>query len=233
MGIAVVSLDAPKSTATQSRILDAAEALFMEHGFEATSLRQITSVAGVNLAAVNYHFGSKDDLFEAVLTRRLDPMNQERIALLTRFEQDALPRVLSPEKILAAMFIPALRLARDPERGGKNFLRLLGRAYADPAPFIRRFLAEQYAEMIGRFKAAFGRALPQLPKKELSWRLHFVMGALSYTLAGTDALKLIAALNPREASNDELLLRRLAPFLIAGLKAPLPDLDELDGMDAA
>jgi len=233
MGIAVMSLDVPKNTATQSRILDAAEALFMEHGFEATSLRQITSVAGVNLAAVNYHFGSKDDLFEAVLTRRLDPMNQERIALLTRFEQDAHPKALSPEKILAAMFIPALRLARDPERGGKDFLRLLGRAYADPAPFIRQFLAEQYAVMIGRFKAAFGRALPHLPKKELSWRLHFVMGALSYTLAGTDALKLIAALNPREAGNDEMLLRRLAPFLIAGLKAPLPDLDELDGMDAA
>jgi len=233
LSVAVVSLDAPKSTATQSRILDAAEALFMEHGFEATSLRQITSVAGVNLAAVNYHFGSKDDLFEAVLTRRLDPMNQERMALLTRFEQDAHPKALSPEKILAAMFIPALRLARDPERGGKDFLRLLGRAYADPAPFIRQFLAGQYAEMIGRFKAAFGRALPHLPKKELSWRLHFVMGALSYTLAGTDALKLIAALNPREASNDEMLLRRLAPFLIAGLKAPLPDLDELDGMDAA
>lgn len=233
MGIAVVSLDAPKSSATQSRILDAAEALFMEHGFEATSLRQITSVAGVNLAAVNYHFGSKDDLFEAVLTRRLDPMNQERMALLTRFEQDVHPKALSPEKILAAMFIPALRLARDPERGGKDFLRLLGRAYADPAPFIRQFLAEQYAVMIGRFKAAFGRALPHLPKKELSWRLHFVMGALSYTLAGTDALKLIAALNPREANNDEMLLRRLAPFLIAGLKAPLPDLDELDGMDAA
>ena len=231
--VTAIALDIPRSSATQSRIIDAAEALFMEHGFEATSLRQITSVAGVNLAAVNYHFGSKDDLFEAVLTRRLDPMNQERMALLTRFEQEALPKVLSPEKILAAMFIPALRLARDPERGGKDFLRLLGRAYADPAPFIRQFLAEQYAVMIGRFKAAFGQALPHLPKKELSWRLHFVMGALSYTLAGTDALKLIAALNPREAGNDETLLRRLAPFLIAGLKAPLPDLDELDGMDAA
>ena len=233
MNHAAIAMGAPKNSATQSRILDAAEALFMEHGFEATSLRQITSVASVNLAAVNYHFGSKDDLFEAVLTRRLDPMNQERLALLTRFEQDAHPKALSPEKILAAMFIPALRLARDPERGGKDFLRLLGRAYADPAPFIRQFLAGQYAVMIGRFKAAFGRALPHLPKKELSWRLHFVMGALSYTLAGTDALKLIAALNPREASNDEMLLRRLAPFLIAGLKAPLPDLDELDGMDAA
>jgi hypothetical protein len=110
---------------------------------------------------------------------------------------------------------------------------LLGRAYADPAPFIRQFLSDQYAEMIARFKAAFGRALPQMPRKELSWRLHFIMGALSYTLAGTDALKLIAELNPLETTNDEILLRRLAPFLLAGLTAPLPDLSavtrELDG----
>ena len=78
-----------------------------------------------------------------------------------------------------------------------------------------------------RFKAAFGRALPHLPKKELSWRLHFIMGALSYTLAGTDALKIISELNPLETDNDEILLRRLAPFLLAGLKAPLPELGDV------
>jgi AcrR family transcriptional regulator len=232
MGARVIAFDAPKSSVTKGRILDTAEELFMEHGFEATTLRQITAAAGVNLAAVHYHFGGKEELFEAVLTRRLDPMNQERVTLLTRFEHAAAPNPLSCEKILAAMFIPALRLARDRKRGGKNFLRLLGRAYADPAPFIRRFLSEQYAVMIARFKAAFRRALPQLPRKELSWRLHFVMGALSYTLAGTDALKLIAALSPGDADDDEMLLRRLAPFLIAGLKAPLPDVSELTELDA-
>ncbi|HET7134709.1 MAG TPA: hypothetical protein VFJ25_02240, partial [Casimicrobiaceae bacterium] len=129
------------------------------------------------------------------------------------------------ERILAALLIPALGLARDRERGGKDFLRLLGRAYADPAPFIRHFLSEQYRPMIVRFKAAFARALPQLPPKELSWRLHFIMGALSYTLAGTDALKLIAELAPNESADDEVLLRRLAPFLLAGLTAPLPPAD--------
>src|SRR5438132_423311 len=205
----------------------------MEHGFEATSLRQITAAAGVNLAAVNYHFGSKEELFQAVLTRRLDPMNVERIALLDEYETAVRGRPLSCEEILAAMFIPALRLSRDTRRGGQNFLRLLGRAYADPAPFIRQFLSQQYAPMIARFKAAFARALPGLPKRELSWRLHFIMGALSYTLAGTDALKLIAELNPRDTHNDETLLRRLAPFLVAGLKAPLPDLVELDGENVA
>jgi AcrR family transcriptional regulator len=214
-----VSVDAT-SADTKTRILDAAEHLFMEHGFEATSLRQLTSAAGVNLAAVNYHFGSKEELFQAVLTRRLDPMNQERIELLEKVERDAGGRPLSCEKILFAMLIPALRLARDEKRGGKNFLRLLGRAYADPAPFIRHFLSAQYAQMIGRYKEAFMRALPHLSRQELTWRLHFVMGALSYTLAGTDALKLFAQVTAVDRENDELLLQRLAPFLVAGLKAP-------------
>ena len=212
-----VALDAT-SAGTKTRILDAAELLFMEHGFEATSLRQLTGAAGVNLAAVNYHFGSKEELFQAVLTRRLDPMNQQRIELLEKMRRDAGGRALSCERILSAMLVPALRLARDEKRGGKNFLRLLGRAYADPAPFIRQFLSAQYAEMIGRYKEAFLEALPHLSRQELTWRLHFVMGALSYTLAGTDALKLFAQVAHTE--NDELLIQRLAPFLVAGLKAP-------------
>lgn len=214
---------------TKERILDAAEALFMVHGYEATSLRSITAAAGVNLASVNYHFGSKEELFQAVLTRRLDPMNQRRLDLLAALESHAHPQPVGCDRILGALFIPALELARDRERGGTNFLRLLGRAYADPAPFIRKVLSEQYAQMIERFKAAFARALPELPRRELSWRLHFMMGALSYTLAGTDALKLIAELAPGEGeASDELLLRRLAPFLLAGLTSPRADSADLD-----
>ena len=211
---------------TKSKILDAAEELFMEHGFEATSLRLITTAAVVNLAAVNYHFGSKEELFQAVLTRRLDPMNQDRMQLLSAYESAAAGKSLTCEKILAAMFIPALKLARDHEQGGKNFLRLLGRAYADPAPFIREFLSSQYREMIARFRAAFSRALPNIAREELSWRLHFVMGALSYTLAGADMLKIISQLQPDEDTNDELLLKRLAPFLAAGLRAPCATADD-------
>ena len=209
-----------EATDTKSKILDAAEELFMEHGFEATSLRLITTAASVNLAAVNYHFGCKEDLFQAVLTRRLDPMNQDRMQLLSAYESAAAGKALTCEKILAAMFIPALKLARDHAQGGKNFLRLLGRAYADPAPFIREFLSIQYREMIARFRAAFSCALPHIPREELSWRLHFVMGALSYTLAGADMLKIISQLPPEQATNDELLLKRLAPFLAAGLRSP-------------
>ncbi|MEP7262759.1 MAG: TetR/AcrR family transcriptional regulator [Usitatibacter sp.] len=207
------------SADTKTRILDAAEELFMEHGFEATSLRSLTSAASVNLAAVNYHFGTKEELFQTVLTRRLDPMNQERIDLLEKLEREG-ARSLNVEKILSSMLIPALRLARDEKRGGKNFLRLVGRAYADPAPFIRHFLSQQYAGMISRYKEAFLKALPHLSRQELTWRLHFVMGAISYTLAGTDAHKLFAQVTASDKENDELLLQRLAPFLVAGLKAP-------------
>jgi AcrR family transcriptional regulator len=214
-----VALD-QTSADTKTRILDAAEGLFMEHGFEATSLRSLTAAAGVNLAAVNYHFGSKEELFQAVLTRRLDPMNKERIDLIDRLEREAAGKPIACERILFAMLIPALRLARDEERGGKHFLRLVGRAYADPAPFIRHFLSEQYAEMIGRYKEAFHKALPHLSRQELTWRLHFVMGALSYTLLGADLLKLFDQVTPGLRDNDELLLQRLAPFLVAGLKAP-------------
>ncbi|MBK8325148.1 MAG: helix-turn-helix transcriptional regulator [Betaproteobacteria bacterium] len=92
-----IAMDA-LSQDTKTRILDAAETLFMEHGFEATSLRQLTGAAGVNLAAVNYHFGTKEELFQAVLTRRLDPMNQERIDLLERYRREAGARPLSCEK---------------------------------------------------------------------------------------------------------------------------------------
>jgi AcrR family transcriptional regulator len=214
--------------ATRERLLKAAEGLFLAHGYDGTSARMITAEARANLAAVSYHFGGKEGLFQAMLARRLDALHAERLALLDAYERIASGGALSCERILAALFVPALRLAREPKRGGKDFLRLLGRAYVDPSPALREFLSERYAPSIGRFKEAFARALPGIAPRELTWRLHFMMGALAYTLAGADAWRLIAALNPADAANDQLLLRRLAPFLIAGLQAPLPDLTSAD-----
>jgi AcrR family transcriptional regulator len=215
--------DSWRSGETQARVLDAAEGLFMEHGFEATTLRQITARAGVNLAAANYHFGSKDELFQAVLSRRLDPMNQERLRLLDELETKAAGKPLTAEQVLWSMFLPPVQLSRDRARGGADFLRLLGRAYVDPAPFIRNFLSERYAQMVARYKKAFAAALPNLPKQELSWRLHFTLGAMAYTLSGTDLMQVIVSANPPNAANDELLLRRLLLFLVAGLEAPLAE----------
>src|SRR5512134_3133369 len=102
---------------TKERILDAAEALFMVQGFTATSLRMITTRAGVNLAAVNYHFGSKDELVRAVFTRRLGPLNRERVALLEELEEQAGGRPLVPEQVLEAFLTAGVRVARDARRG--------------------------------------------------------------------------------------------------------------------
>ncbi|WP_345813805.1 TetR/AcrR family transcriptional regulator [Paraburkholderia sp. PREW-6R] len=211
---------------TKSRILDAAETLFIECGYEAMSLRQITSRAEVNLAAVNYHFGSKESLIHSMLSRRLDRLNQERLKLLDRFDQ-MLGARLTCEHVLGAMFIPALRLSRDSRVGGKAFLRLLGRAYTDPSSFIRDFLNAHYESVAMRFFDAFQRALPHLPREELGWRLHFAIGALSGVLAGTDTDSLINEFSQGKSMDDLQLIARLASLMVAALKAPLPDSSQL------
>jgi len=200
---------------TRTRILDAAEELFMQHGFEGTSMRHLTSRAGVNLAAVNYHFGSKHALIEAVFRRRLDPMNTERIAALERLENP------SPENIIRAFVAPSLRLIEDAKGGSRNFSRLLGRTYTEPAKSVRALIGQMYAPTMERYKSALERALPQMPPDELVWRMHFMFGTLAYTLAATDTVQLIAGCKPEDRYDAQLLEERLTAFLAAGLNAPL------------
>jgi len=203
---------------TRTRILDAAEELFMLHGFEGTSMRSLTAKAGVNLAAVNYHFGSKDALVEAVFRRRLDPMNLARIAELEKLEATGNPSV---EKIIRAFIVPSLRLVEDAAGGGRNFIRLLGRSYSEPAKAIRALIGQLYAPVMERYKSVLERALPHMPREELVWRMHFMFGTLAYTLAATDTVQLIAGCKPEDRYDARLLEERLAAFLMAGLNAPL------------
>jgi AcrR family transcriptional regulator len=204
---------------TRTRILDAAEELFMQHGFEGTSMRQLTSRAGVNLAAVNYHFGSKDALIEAVFRRRLDPMNAARIAALDELEKEG--RAAAPEAIIRAFLGPSLHMIEGGKGGGRNFIRLLGRTYTDPTRGIRTLIGQMYAPAMERYKRALQRALPQMPPEELVWRMHFMFGTLAYTLAATDTVQLIAGCKPEDRYDSRLLEERLTAFLAAGLHAPL------------
>ena len=206
---------------TRTRILDAAEELFMQHGFEGTSMRLLTTSAGVNLAAVNYHFGSKHALIEAVFRRRLDPMNAARIAELDKLEAESVGRSPSPEAIIRAFLAPSLRLVEDAKGGGRNFIRLLGRTYTEPAKLIRQLIGQMYAPTMERYKSALERALPQMPREELVWRMHFMFGTLAYTLAATDTVQLIAGCKPEDRYDAQLLEERLTAFLTAGLTAPL------------
>jgi AcrR family transcriptional regulator len=163
---------------TKTRILDAAESLFVSGGFDSMSMRQITSAAGVNLAAVNYHFGTKDALIHAVLSRRLDPLDAQRRAMLDAFEANYAAQ-LNCEHVLVALFLPAVRIFRSDAPGADRFLHFIGRAYTDPSPVVRDFIQTHYIETLGRFFFAFQRTLPELSREDLGFRLNFAMGALS------------------------------------------------------
>jgi AcrR family transcriptional regulator len=210
---------------TRERILDAGERLFMAHGYEGTSMRQITGEAGVNLAAVNYHFGSKESLMQEVFRRRLDWLNEERMRALNALEAEAGGQAVKPSAIVDAFFGTLLRMAGDENRGGMTFLRLLGRTLTEPSEFIRAFLAHEYQVVMDRYKEALFKALPEVPKAEIVWRFHFMLGATSYAIAGTDALRLVTDWQIEdEDSTDRLdrLVPRLMSFLLGGLRAPLP-----------
>lgn len=203
---------------TRKRLLAATEWLFIESGYEAMSLRQITTRAKANLAAVNYHFGSKEALMQELLSQRLDRLNRERLQLLSACE-DKYPAGLDASAILGMLFIPAFRLSHG-DASGPAFMRLLGRVYSDPSPFIRSYLQAHYRPISGRFFEAFSRALPVLPRQELGLRLHFSLKALSGMLAGEDMQELIASINKGESIDDAELLARLISLLSPILTAP-------------
>ena len=220
---------------TRERILDAAERLFMAHGYEGTSMRQITGEAAVNLAAVNYHFGSKESLMQELFRRRLDWLNEERLRVLNEMELAAGDNPLKPSQIVDGFFGTLLRMADDEARGGVTFLRLLGRTLTDPSEFIRTFLANEYAGVMERYKAALFKALPDVPKAEIVWRFHFMLGATSYAIAGTDALRVVTdwQIEPSDSfDRTDRLVPRLMSFLLGGLRAPLPQFSEPAAVDS-
>lgn len=203
---------------TKSGILDAAEELFANRGPNATSLRQVISKAKVNLAAVHYHFGSKESLLHAVMARRLVPLNAERLALLEDYERAAGKRPVPLPKVLEALVGPALRLSRDPDKGGDRFMRLLGRCVLEPDEQIQGLLNTQFHYVLERFRPALQRALPNLPSDEFFWRIHFLVGAMAHTMADSERLRDISG-GLCDPDDTEGMVRRLVTFLSAGLKA--------------
>ena len=210
------------SLETKERIHDAAETLFMDQGFSSTSLRAITAKARVNLAAVNYHFGSKEALIREVFDRSLGPLNNARIVQLDRLEAAAGTGAVPIDRIVEALVAPALHLSHDPLKRGATFLRLLGRALSEPAEYMRAFLPAHYRDVVVRFKRALSLALPHLPDEELTWRMHFTFGAMAYSMAGNDAVELFTTPDHDGVDDADAIVQRLIPFLVAGLKTPLP-----------
>ncbi|MBS0382655.1 MAG: TetR family transcriptional regulator [Proteobacteria bacterium] len=196
---------------TRQRILGAAEELFAERGFAGASLRQVTSAAKVNLAAVNYHFGSKDNLIEEVFRRRLDELSRRRLERLAEIADEA-----TLESVLDAFITPALELSLD-RKGGSVFMRVLARAFAEHNTHLRKFLSENYGYVLKDFAAAFANLLPQLDKEELYWRLDIAVGALTYAMADFGVIQ--RRPGETERTHREQMARHLIHFTAAGLRA--------------
>jgi AcrR family transcriptional regulator len=200
---------------TKERILETAERLFSERGFDRTSLRNITAAARVNLAAVHYYFGSKEGLLEAIFARVVGPVNEERLHRLDALEAGEQPPAV--EDLLEAFLEPPLRLHQ--ENPHRHFIarQLLGRMYSGTSEQVKALMLAQFGEIVRRFVAAFRRALPELPLEELMWRLHFMVGAMAHTMAACDQLKAFSGGVCQDPTAGQTLAR-LVPFIAAGLR---------------
>jgi AcrR family transcriptional regulator len=196
---------------TKSRILDAAEKLFGLNGFDATSLRDITAEAQVNLAAVNYHFQSKDSLIDAVMARRIEPVSRQRMEML-----DAAGPRPTVEQILEAFLVPLLNpdlVAVTP---------LMGRMMSDPNQFVMRVFKKYLAPVSERFHVEFQKAIPDLPLPELAWRIHFLAGIMTHLMTWSQVLQEFSK-GMCDLSDRQAVVDRIITFAAAGFRAPVPE----------
>jgi len=203
---------------TKEKILDAAERLFSDNGFNGTSLREITSQAEVNLAAVNYHFGSKKELIKAVMSRYMNELSPRLMSTLTSVQAKDKPTLI---EVFSAFVEPLLALNTFRENGTSIFLQLLGRGYTDSQGFLRWFLTTKYPQVIESFIAAVQKAYPELEPEEMFWRLHFTMGTVVFTMSSSDALIDIAQNDYDQHINIEDVIEKLIPYVAAGVGAPI------------
>ncbi|MCZ6592575.1 MAG: TetR/AcrR family transcriptional regulator [Alphaproteobacteria bacterium] len=204
----------PRGESTRTRILDSAEYLFSEHGVNGASLRTVVAHAGVNTAAVHYHFGSKKGLLEAVFARRTITIAEERLNLLEECrEGEGRPPLL--QQIISAFLEPGMRDA--------TFARLRARMAADASDETRALMARYFDHSSGQFLLALAEALPHLPPRDLHWRFHFMLGTMVYTMANPRRIQALTN-NACDPSDMEASLDYLVPFLAQGFEAaPIPN----------
>ena len=207
------------SANTRERILDVAERLFADRGYPATPLRDITSEAGVNVASVNYHFGSKEALLAAVLERRLRPVNARRLELLDGIESAAGDGAPGAEDVIRAFLSPPFQKRQEWGACGDNFLHLMGRIHSETNEAFRATFFQQFEGVIGRFRHALQRALPHLDATDVDWRMLFLVGSMALTMAWGDSF---ASIGPQSKRDPEAVLESLIQYATAGMASPVP-----------
>ena len=207
-----------RGSETKEIILDTAERLFAERSFASVSLREITAAAGVNLAAVNYHFGSKDALLLAVFKRRAADLNRERVALLREAEARAAGGPVPLREILYALLCPPLGFWVQRIGGLSVFIQFMARVRTDGTPEMRSLMDKDVGHL-QRFVVPLGRALPHLPQEEIYWRLHFTLALMHYTITDLGRLEAISG-GLCDLEDTDALIERMIDFAVAGFHGP-------------
>jgi len=199
---------------TKERILDSAEYLFANKGLKDTSVRDITSQADVHLAAVNYHFQSKDGLVKAVMARRIATLNIQRLELLDTFEQKFGTEPVPIEYALYALLSPGIKMCFEKP----HFLKIAGQIVSHPDEETYKIFVSHFDDVFSRFKDVFVISLPHVSEEELLWRIHFLIGSMIHTWTNHSWLERYSGevCEPRE---QEEVVNRLIAFCAAGLKA--------------
>jgi AcrR family transcriptional regulator len=211
----------PQSLPVETRtcILDVAERLFAEHGLERVSIRDITQTANLNLGAINYHFGTKQQLIAAVFDRRLTPVAHERLQMLDTVEKAAGAKAPKLDDVLEAFIRPAVRQAMDPEFGSAVFRKLMGRCLMEANPELEALIHAHFEPLVRRFDAALMRVMPKLTREEVFWRMNLILGALHHSLLMLDKVPPGA---PKIHANVEDCVQRLVAFGAAGFRVSQP-----------
>ena len=201
---------------TKTLIMDVAEKLFAEKGIDATSTRAIVSEAGVNLAAINYHFGGKEGLLKAVIYRRFSKINDERLSQLGSLEANNQSPAIND--IIIAFLSPVAKINQEQPLRIKYFIRLMGQIHSDPEKF-QQLTKDLFAEIGMRFSAAIKRALPHLSESEVMWRFKFMLGAMLMVVAPLPFPDKLVKLEPAPDDINQALAY-VVQFVSAGFQAP-------------
>jgi AcrR family transcriptional regulator len=204
---------------TRKRILIAAEQLFAERGISSTSMRALTKAADVNLAAVHYHFGSKEALLDAVIEFRAAPMNHARIAALEAHAAERAGRPLEVDCIFRAYLMPAIRSVIESPESAIHLPRLFARLEAQPPELLEAIYRRHLGDVTRRFVEALQQALPDLPKELIAERFRLAMGSIFMLFSGNSELDFIPGYSPQVVSIEEKLESVIA-FVTGGLGAP-------------
>jgi len=208
---------------TRERLLDAAERIFAERGFEGASMRAVTQAAGTSVSAANYHFGSKEALLRATLLRRVGPLNDRRLERLDALEAKAGGRPLELEMILDAFLRPVFEEHMASVAATARFRQVAARIYSDPPDIVSAMKRELFGPITARFIGALAAALPEKSREELKLGFQLTIGVMVHVISG----HLVTVPNVEDEDSeywasrlsDESVLQQMIAYMAAGLRA--------------